>query len=164
MSLPAVNPAVPRSVSLRAPELANWPFLTSRVDRESPSFLRPSCRLRLRAVEAEISRQATDEYFVSLFVFLFISRLCSVTASGPLRRPAARRRSASAYHPITQQSRAGDPGIAPPFRSWFLPKGHPPRKHDLALGSRAHSLGFARCDPSKIGKFKKGVSPCIKTK
>jgi single-strand DNA-binding protein len=25
----------------------------------------------------------------------------------------------------------------------------------LALGSRAHSLGFARCDPSKIGKFNK---------
>jgi hypothetical protein len=30
-----------------------------------------------------------------------------------------------------------------PFGSWFLPKGHPPRKRDLALGSRASRSGFA---------------------
>ena len=30
-----------------------------------------------------------------------------------------------------------------PFGSWVLPKGHPPRKHDLALGSRASRSGFA---------------------
>ena len=30
-----------------------------------------------------------------------------------------------------------------PFGSWFLPKGRPPRKHDLALGSRASRSGFA---------------------
>ena len=65
---------------------------------------------------------------------------CSVTASRLFRRPAALRRSASA---------------TPPFGSWFLLKGHPSRKRDLALGSRAHSPRFARCDPSKIGKFNK---------
>jgi single-strand DNA-binding protein len=29
----------------------------------------------------------------------------------------------------------------------------PPGKHSLALGSRAHSLGFAWCDPSRIREF-----------
>jgi len=164
VSLQAVIPAVSHSASECALEQANWLVLTSNTFRESPSFARLFCRLRLAAVDAEFDRQDTDEYFVPICLSLFISRLCSVTASGPFRRPAARRRSASAGHPTTHRSRAGGPGIAPPFRSWFLPKGHPPRKHDLALGSRAHSLGSARCDPSKIGKFKKGVSPCIKTK
>jgi hypothetical protein len=31
-----------------------------------------------------------------------------------------------------------------PFGSWFLPEGRPPRKHDLALGSRASRSGFAK--------------------
>jgi single-strand DNA-binding protein len=31
----------------------------------------------------------------------------------------------------------------------------PPRKHSLALGSRALSLGFAYCDPSRIREFNK---------
>src|SRR5580698_9961499 len=41
---------------------------------------------------------------------------CSVTASGPIRRPAAARSSASTLYPITQRSRVGDPGsrLAPP--------------------------------------------------
>jgi hypothetical protein len=63
---------------------------------------------------------------------------CTVTASGPYRRPAARRRSALALPPfqglgssqnkfvITRQMR----------RTNFFRA--PPRKHSLALGSRAH--------------------------
>ena len=63
---------------------------------------------------------------------------CTVTASGPIRRPAARRRSALALPPfqglgssqnkfvITRQMR----------RTNFFRA--PPRKHSLALGSRAH--------------------------
>jgi hypothetical protein len=162
--LQAANPAVSHSMSPCLFERANRLILTSNASRESPSVSRPSCRLRLRAVEAEIRSQDTDEYLALICVRLFISRLCSVTASGPFRRPAARRRSASANHPSRLKTAPPGTPITPPFRSWFLPKGRPPRKHDLALGSRAHSLGSARCDPSKIGKFKKGVSPCIRTK
>jgi len=111
VSLHAANPAVSRSVSPSILERANWLVQTSNAGRESPPFLRLCCRFRLRAVGSEISRQDTDEYVVQICVHLFISRLCSVTASGPFRRPAARRRSASAYHPIAQQSCAGDPGL-----------------------------------------------------
>jgi len=42
-------------------------------------------------------------------------------------RPAARRDSASSQSPVG---------------SWFLPEGHPPRKHPLALGSRLHLAPF----------------------
>ena len=35
---------------------------------------------------------------------------------------------------------------------------------ELGLGSRAHSLGFARCDPSKIGNSKTETQSCTRTK
>ena len=66
--------------------------------------------------------------------------LCSVTASGPNRRPAARRRSASATPPLrglgSSQKKFVNRGKE--RRTNFFRA--PPRKHSLALGSRAHSL------------------------
>ena len=40
---------------------------------------------------------------------------CTVTASGSNRRPAAGSFFCFGIHPTTQQARAGDPGIAPPY-------------------------------------------------
>ncbi len=64
-------------------------------------------------------------------------------ASGPFRRPAARRRSASASPPFqgpgSSQKKFESRGNE--RRSNFFRA--PPRKHSLALGSGAHSLGFA---------------------
>ena len=66
--------------------------------------------------------------------------LCSVTASGPNRRPAARRRSASLAAPLrghgSSQKKFVNRGKE--RRTNFFRA--PPRKHSLALGSRAHSL------------------------
>ena len=53
----------------------------------------------------------------------FVSRLCTVTASGLNRRPAARRSSAS---------------TASPFGLRFPSAMDPPQMQSLALGSRAH--------------------------
>ena len=66
--------------------------------------------------------------------------LCSVTASGPNRRPAARRRSASATPPFQGHgsSRKKCVNRGKERRTNFFRA--PPRKHSLALGSRAHSL------------------------
>ena len=64
--------------------------------------------------------------------------LYSGSRFGAIRRPAARRSSAS---------------TTPPCGLRFPSAMDPPQMQSLALGSRAHSLGFARCDPSKIGKF-----------
>ena len=62
---------------------------------------------------------------------------CPVTASGPIRLPAAARSSAS-----------------PPFGLRF-PCRTLRKCRASALGSRVLTLGSARCDPSKIGKFNK---------
>ena len=52
-----------------------------------------------------------------------VSRLCTVAASGPIRRPAARRSSAS---------------TPSPFGLRFPASPDPPQMQSLALGSRAH--------------------------
>jgi single-strand DNA-binding protein len=79
--------------------------------------------------------------------------LCSVTASGPNRRPAARRRSASLTAPLrglgSSQNKFEDRGKQ--RRSNFFRA--PPRKHSLALGSRAHSLALPRVTRAGYGKF-----------
>ena len=66
--------------------------------------------------------------------------LCSVTASGPNRRPAARRRSASLAAPLRGHgsSQKNFVNRGKERRTNFFRA--PPRKHSLALGSRAHSL------------------------
>ena len=66
--------------------------------------------------------------------------LYSVTASGPNRRPAARRRSASLAAPLrglgSSQNKFESCGRERHSNFYRAP----PRKHSLALGSRAHSL------------------------
>ena len=66
--------------------------------------------------------------------------LCSVTASGPNRRPAALRRSASATPPLRGHGSSQKKFVnaRQKRRTNFFRA--PPRKHSLALGSRAHSL------------------------
>jgi single-strand DNA-binding protein len=81
--------------------------------------------------------------------------LYSVTASGPNRRPAARRRSASLAAPLRGLGSSQNKFVnaRQKRRTNFFRA--PPRKHSLALGSRAHSLGFALCDPSRIREIKR---------
>ncbi len=81
--------------------------------------------------------------------------VCSVTASVPFRRPAAlglllrfQRPYGIPVPPETSLKNAAD--YAAQASSGPLQESRP-----SALGSRAHSLGFALCDPSKIGKFNK---------
>jgi hypothetical protein len=61
-------------------------------------------------------------------------------ASGPIRRPAARRSSASA---------------SPPSGLRFPSTTDPPQMQSLALGSRAHSPGVAGSDPSRIREIQR---------
>lgn len=79
--------------------------------------------------------------------------LLRVHASGPYRRPAARRRSAS----LTASLR----GLGSSQKK-FECRGNerrtnffrvPPRKHSLALGSRAHSLASRRVTRAGYGKY-----------
>ena len=63
---------------------------------------------------------------------------CAVTASGPNRRPAARRRSALASPPFQGLGSSQNKFVnaRQMHRTNFFRA--PPRKHSLALGSRAH--------------------------
>jgi single-strand DNA-binding protein len=76
-----------------------------------------------------------------------------VHASGPNRRPAARRRSASTPSPLRGlgSSRNKFECRGKERRSNFFRA--PPRKHSLALGSRAHSLASRRVTRAAYGKF-----------
>ena len=84
------------------------------------------------------------------------SRIPSSTrdhASGPIRRPAARRRSASTASLLrglgSSQNKFESSGEE--HRSNFFRA--PPRKHSLALGSRAHSLASLGVTRAGYGKF-----------
>ncbi len=136
----AANPAAQPHLSL---SISSVP-VASREERngvgEKPSFsgaVSTSNGLRFgRAAAAEklwgdkVQRVPSASYPV----------LCSVTASGPNRRPAARRRSASALPPLrghgSSQKKFVNRGKE--RRTNFVRA--PPKKHSLALGSRAHSL------------------------
>ena len=90
---------------------------------------------------------------------------CSVTAPGLLRRPAALglllripRPSGVTVPPKTSLQTTARSAVQTSF-------GPTPRKQTFDLGSRAHSLGFARCDPSNNGKIQQTETRlCTRTK
>ena len=116
-------PAAQRHLSLN-------PFNVSFQSREErngsgerPSFYgtqASSNELRFGRTFAAEKRE--DDFGPEGFIRL-VSRLCTVTASGPIRRPAARRSSAS---------------TTSPFGLRFPASPDPPQMQSLALGSRAH--------------------------
>jgi hypothetical protein len=134
----APNPAAQPYLSLNA---FSVPF-PSREDRygsgESPSFhgtLASSDELRLGRTSAAEKRESD---FGPVGVCRSVSRLCTVTASGPNRRPAARRRSALALPPFQGLGSSQNKFVnARQMRRTNFFRA-PPRKHSLALGSRAH--------------------------
>jgi hypothetical protein len=140
---------------------------------KSPRVLIPSCRGRNRGCSMPPSKRANatrisaaiwansagrgtkDVFGVSGNLPPRIPSSTRGHASGPSRRPAARRRSASLLAPLR--------GLGPSQKK-FESRGKerrsnffraPPRKHSLALGSRALSLGFAWCDPSRIREIQR---------
>ena len=90
---------------------------------ERPSFsgTLASCN-ELRFGRTFAAEKREDDFGPEGFIRL-VSLLCTVTASGPIRRPAARRSSAS---------------TASPFGLRFPASPDPPQMQSLALGSRAH--------------------------
>ena len=139
----AFSAAQPNS-SLKAPSVA---IPTCRGRNEGCSV---PCFWRLFAVERRAAvwailrrRDREDDSSASGSLPPRIPSSTRGHASGPNRRPAARRRSASLLAPLR--------GIGPSqnkFESYGKERRSnffraPPRKHSLTLGSRALSLGFA---------------------
>ena len=72
-----------------------------------------------------IPRKRTER-IVQAGVSRMYPAFCTVTASGSIRRPAAGSFFCFGFHPTTQQARAGDPGIAPPYGLRFPSAMDPP--------------------------------------
>ena len=90
---------------------------------ERPSFYGTlASRNELRFGRTSAAEKRESDFGPEGFIRL-VSRLCTVTASGLNRRPAARRSSAS---------------TASPFGLRFPASPDPPQMQSLALGSRAH--------------------------
>ena len=108
--------------------------------------------LQLRWTSAANAQMRTLLWSVSAVMYPVF---CSVTASGPFRRPAALGLLLRILRPFgvsvppktslrTTAKNAAQTSFGP------LPESRP-----SALGSRAHSLSSAQCDPSNNGKFNK---------
>jgi hypothetical protein len=90
---------------------------------ERPSFEGTLAnRIELRFGRTSAAEKRKGDFNTEGFIRL-VSRLCTVTASGLNRRPAARRSSAS---------------TTSPFGLRFPASPDPPQMQSLALGSRAH--------------------------
>ena len=116
------------------------------------------------AVAANFLHRDADENFAPACVCRSVSRLLLGHGFGPIRRPAARRSSASATHPSrSTPDLSGTPDFTPPYGLRFPSKScseSTPKRflrtlrkcRASALGSMAHSLNG---DPIKFGKFNK---------
>ncbi len=119
----APNPAAQPHLSLNA-------FIVQSLSREErngsgerPSFYGTQASSNELRFGRTFAAEKREDYFGPEGFIRLVSRLCTVTASGLNRRPAARRSSAS---------------TSSPFGLRFPASPDPPQMQSLALGSRAH--------------------------
>ena len=180
MSFLAANPA-------GFPHLS--PCLVERAKADLPTRndggeLRPSCGGHScsyrTAITAGFRSRRTDGNFALARVYRYVSRLLLGHRFGVFPAPGGTRSSASRSHP--SKPTPGLPGapISAPLRGLgssqnkFAISGTkrranffraPPRKQTFGLGSRAHSLGSALCDPINNGKIQQTETrSCTRTK
>src|ERR1700733_8686007 len=165
MSFHAANPGAFSDLSLCLAEQANKSFST----RNYGSELRPSwggpCRSNHTAIAVNFRSQCAGENFALARVFRYVPVFCSVTASGPFRRP-------SALGLLLRIARPFGVSVPPKTNLRTTAKnasqtsfGPLPESRPSALGSRAHSLSSAQCDPSNNGRIQQTETrSCTRTK
>jgi hypothetical protein len=89
MSFHASNPASFSSLSSCPVESANKSLSMRNYGGELPLFCVGPCRSNRTAIALNFRSQCADENFALERVRRYVSVFCSVTASGPFRRPAA---------------------------------------------------------------------------
>ena len=165
MSFNAANPAPFSDRSLYLAEQANKSLSTGNIGGE----LRPSygghARSNRAAIAVTFRSQCADENFTLACVCRYVSVFSSVTASGPFQRPSALGLLLRIARPFgvsvppkpslrTTAKNASQTSFGP------LPESRP-----SALGSRAHSLSSAQCDPSNNGRIQQTETlSCTRTK
>jgi hypothetical protein len=129
-----------------------------------PSYVGP-CRSNRTAIAVNFRSQSADDNFALGRVSRLYPVFCSVTASGPYRRPAALglllcilRPFGVSVPPKTSLQTTAKNAVQTSF-------GPLPESRPSALGSRAHSLSSAQCDPSNNGRIQQTETlSCTRTK
>ena len=165
MSFHAANPASFSDLPSCAVESANKSLSTRNYAGElRPSYAGHASSNRI-AIAVNFRSQSADDDFALERVCRYVSVFCSVTASGPSRRPVALGLLLRILRPFgvsvppktslrTTAKNASQTSFGP------LPESRP-----LALGSRAHSLSSAQCDPSNNGRIQQTETLlCTRTK
>jgi hypothetical protein len=116
-------------------------------------YLRRTCLLESHCDCSGLSSASMDENFLWNVSAVYVSRLPLGQSFGTFPAPAGARSSASHSAPLRSLGSSQDKfenhgkrGRANFFRA-------PSRKQTLGLGSWAHSLGSAQCDPINNGKI-----------
>ena len=165
MSFHAANPAGSSDLSLCIVEQA----IKSLSTRNYGDVLRPFyggyAGANRTAIAVNFRSRCADDNFALERVCRYVSVFCSVTASGPFPRPAALGLLLRIARPF---------GVSvPPKTSLQTPAksavqtsfGPLPESRPSALGSRAHSLSSAQCDPSNNGRIQQTETlSCTRTK
>ena len=166
MSFHAANPAGFSHLSSCPVESGEQEPFDAQLRWRIASFLRRTCplesQLRLRRTSAANVQMRTLLWSVSAVMYPVF---CSVTASGPFRRPAA-------LGLLLRISRPFGVSVPPKTSLRTTAKnasqtsfGPLPESRPSALGSRAHSLGSAQCDPSNNGRIQQTETlSCTRTK
>jgi hypothetical protein len=165
MSFYAPNPAGFSDLSPRPVEQANKSLSTRNFGGElRPSYGGHASSNRI-AIAVNFRSQCADDNFALARVCRYVSVFCSVTASGPSRRPAA-------LGLLLRILRPFGVSVPPKTRLRTTAKnasqtsfGPLPESRPSALGSRSHSLSSAQCDPSNNGRIQQTETlSCTRTK
>jgi hypothetical protein len=175
----AADPAGFSYLSACFVERANADLSTGNDDGE----LRPSygghAGSNRTAIAANFFHQDVDENFALARVGRHVSRLLLGHRFGVFPAPGGTRSSASLSHPSKPTPRLPGTSICAPPRGLGSPRNKfaiggtkrcanffraPPRKQTFGLGSRAHSLGFARVTRATTGIQQTETRLCTRTK
>jgi len=165
MSFHAANPASFSYLSSCAVESASKSLLTRNYGGE----LRPSyggtCPSNRTAIAVNFRSQCADDNLALERVCRYVSRLFLGHSFGPFRRPAT-------LGLLLRISRPFGVSVPPKTSLRTTAKnasqtsfGPLPESRPSALGSRAHSLSSAQCDPSNNGRIQETETlSCTRTK
>jgi hypothetical protein len=170
MSFLAANPAGFSHLSPCPVERANAGPPTRNYGCEWRSSCGGHAGSNRTAIAASFFHQSADDNFALERVCRVVSRLMLGHRFGAFPAPDGTRSSASRFHPCKPKPGLQGTPIPAPLRGLGSSQNKfaiggtkrrtnffraPPRKQTFGLGSRAHSLGFAQCDPSNNGNFNK---------
>ena len=161
----AANPAGFFHLSSCPVQSANKSLSTRNYgDELRPSYGGP-CRSNRAAIAANFRSQCADDNFALERVYRYVSVFCSVTASGPFRRPAALGLLLRITRPFGVSAPPKTSLITTAKNASQTSFGPLPESRPSALGSRAHSLSSAQCDPSNNGRIQETETlSCTRTK